>query len=413
MKTLDQSGIFVRTALLVMLLIGGLIGLTSLIAPFTGLPIDQGHRLQHIQLQVWYFIGGFVLGAGFRIIPQLTAQPLPDERIATVASMLYAISAAGWVFGFPFLFPDPGTGKWLFLGWQIMELLVWGSFVVCLLYCLYYSRQNGLWIGVVSAALVCIGLCSCLSFWGWLAGMNVLSIGLPGAAGGVKWVRQGYMGLLFVGVPLLAMGISGKVLRKKRDPDWAYLCGVVLLLISLLSFSQVVSGDRIQEVGTVLFIPGALLLGWGIQFHKQGNRLNIPGFSHGVVVAFSFVFLFAVLHVLQVHFEVMIMYRGLIHLWAIGFLTTLIIAFGTWIFPSAAGRVPINSPSILIAIYTIAAGTMLRVLVPPGLQYGYLSSSMMDAGLFGAGLLQYTGVWIFAVALWPHLPSLKGGEAHD
>ena len=405
MQHIKYTGVFVRIALLSALLIGGLIGLTSLIAPYTGYPIDHAHRVQHIHLQTWYFIGGFVLGAGFRIIPQLTARPLPDLPVPQVASVLYVGSALIWVFALPFVLPDPGQGGLFLVSIALfIEMVVWGGFVVVLMNSLWFARKEGVWKGVAAAGLLVMFGCVLSNVVGWAGFSDVLDVI------GMTWVRRGYMGFLFVGVPLLAMGICGRALRKKEDPDWAYMTGAALISLGTVAFAGIVRLPFLTTAGAILFLPGFIVFAYGIAFHRQFDRLNIPGFSHGVVVAFSFVMTVAVFYTLDQFTGVPLQTRGMIHVWALGFLTVLIVGFGTWIFPSAAGRVPINSYSTVMAVYVLGTGTLLRVLAP------LINAAFGGAGLYtilllGGGVLQYTGIAIFAVALWPNLPRLVAKES--
>jgi len=398
MKKINETGLFVRIALLSTLLIGGVIGLTSLIAPFTGWDIDQTHRLQHMHLQIWYFIGGFVLGAGFRIVPQLSGSGLPNSWGPPLAGLLYTVSGLLWIFAMPLLYPNPGDFHAVLTVGVLLESIVWSVFCGFLLYSICTSERSGVWQPVTCVALVVLLLSSAASAVGWSGITTQGSFDMEG-------VRMGYRGFLFVGVPLLAMGISGRALRKKEDPDAPYLIGVFLIAFSMVSFAQLFQASWIQTAGLYTFLPGFALFAYGISFHRQYDRLNIPGFYHGVVVAFSFVLIFAVLYLLNWLLVVNVLYRGLIHVWALGFLTVLIVAYGTWIFPSAAGRTPINSPSSLVAIYLLAAGTLLRVFAPVIVTQTGATGPVFNQLLLAGGLLQYTGIAVFAVVLWPNLPS--------
>ncbi len=389
-----------RTALLSTLFVGGLIGLTSLLAPFTGWPIGAAHRFQHIHLQSWSFIGGFVLGAGFRIVPQLSGTEPPDNQLPRLAGLLFAGATLIWVFVLPFAGWKTSIPGLAIAFASVIELVVWGIFVSMMFRALWNARKKGCWKGVVAAGLTGIYLCVLLNAIGWMSRVGWLDLA------GTPMIRRGYMGFLFVGVPLLAMGICGRAIRQPEDPDWAYLCGVILVTTGTVAFSRVIPSDTLAYTGSMFILPGFVLFGYGISFHRQFDRLNIPGFSHGVVVAFSFVLAFALFFTLRTFTDVPFANRGMIHVWSIGFLTVLIVAFGTWIFPAAAGRTPINSPSTVVAIYILATGTLLRVLTPVLVSVTGGDGTVHLLLLLCGGLLQYTGIAVFAVTLWPNLPAV-------
>lgn len=399
-QRLNPTGIYVRVALLVFLLVGGLIGLTSLADPFTGYTIDTVHRSQHIHLQVWFFLGGFVLGAGFRIIPQFTGAEAMPRWAPALSAVFFGICAVLWIFVPPVLVHSSLSYSFFIPLISILEGLVWFLFAVTLLPCYFRARKKGVWRWVACAGTLAIGFFAAISMIQWV------SLADPFQSAVTPWIRKSAFGFLFVGVPLLAMGICGRVLRKSGDSNLTYLSGVVVLVFSTLSFSGVAGAWIPEYLGSIAILPGFLLLGHGIQVHRQMNRLNIPGFIHGVIVAFSFIFIFSLLHTVVHWTSIAIPFREFVHLWGVGFLTVLIIGFGTWIFPSAAGNVPINSPSIPVSVYMVATGTLLRVTGPIlGGMVGWTGSSR-EVLMFGGGLLQFTGVAVFAVALWRHLPPI-------
>ncbi len=410
MNNRSHIGIYVRLSLLTFLLVGGLIGLTALFSPFSGWFIDRSHRLLHIHLQTWFFIGGFLLGAGYRIIPQLTAVKLSGGTTPRIGSMFLLTSAVIWIFVIPLIWPPVGIWRHLVLLVVLLEGGVWFCYLFTLLPCVLTTTKEGAWTYVLAAGLTLVGLSFGVGAAGWIGhvyGSEMISVSLS------AFGRESF---LFLGVPAMAMGISGRVVGKKGDPVLPYVLGVGMVLLGFVPFLSL-PGSLVAPVWlNYLLLPGFLLLAWGMRLDQARHRLNVPGFVHGVTVAFVFLGLFILLYYLRLTTDVPILRRGLLHLWVIGFLTILIIGYGTWIIPSAAGRVPINSPSIVIAVYVTGAGTLLRVLGPAGAFSGIsiaYGSAYFTVLSFGGGLLQYTGVAIFTVALWPELPPLFGADAGD
>ena len=387
-------GRFVRTALFAFLVIGGPIGLSALLAPLTGRPLGIAHRLLHAHLQTAVFLGGFVLGVGLRFVPQLSGRQPGAARLRGAAAWAFAGAALAMVVAVPFQPWYPAVLGPFVAAAAGVELAVWLLFAVTAIRALAGARHAGPWRIVCGAGVVLLLAAAAIQTVGWTLFALRLAPG-PGVAA----LFAGWRLFLFSGVPLLALGVAGRVLRRPGDGWLAY--GAAAGLVALLGAGAVVPGAKALTGARALgLLALAGLLPVGLALPQQATRLRLAGFRHGVWIAFGFVGVYALLDAAGWLLEAPIPDRERLHVWAVGFLTTLVVAFGSWLVPAGAGASAVDERAVRRAVSLLAGGTLLRVGA-----YLAAGGDALATLSFGGGLLQYAGVAAFAMALRGRVPS--------
>jgi hypothetical protein len=411
---------FILASLLLAAGAGFSLGVWGLLTATEGLstsPFSWATLIQvHGQVQVWGFVGLFVMGIAYHAVPRFRGASLGwvDTTLARMSLWLVlagiTLRAAQLGLPLPWAYPVVMVGSVALLigaglfAWVIGRLLLkgldWEGYEG-------YLLAGAIWL--VLAAAYQVGLIG----WLWWTGGIVLSPAF----------NESYLTLLFFGfVLMMTLGMSARTLPVflglKRGHSvavavalWLVVTGSILLaagqgLGGAQAWAQwlAAAGGLLLLVGVVSFLSGLRLFESGDLTLPDLSRQGIPSsYRYFIRVAYAWLLAAALLGA-YLSFRpalggpptAMTEASAARHALALGFVTLIIVGMATRILPVFSGNRLFSARLQQLAFWLLFTSAALRVSVELVWSYG----SALDPLLSTSGVLGLAGIAVFAANIW-------------
>ncbi|RME48045.1 MAG: hypothetical protein D6795_13355, partial [Deltaproteobacteria bacterium] len=434
--TVEESPLFqtyIRGAILLALLWGGVWGVINLLriahaSSFTALNLVSAQGHAHIQIFGW--VGLFIMGVAFHVVPRFMNTVLPHPRAAAGAFWLMAAGVVLRVLGQVFFSRIPLAGGVLIASgaMELAAIVLFAGVIV------QTVRKGG---GKIETYL-------------WFLSAGLLSfvvagvIGLIGTVEMARWATPffpfSWLGVLrhlqlYGFITCFILGVSLRAfpfLLGLRSPwegmaKWAFVVyggGVILQIValsldrSLLAFlaallelsggalfvyalrifepPEIVFPEAHVDRGIFWFVRAAWIwflisLGMLVMIRLEAWRALSP-WGHALIGAHPF-------------------WDATTHAMALGFITMMILGVGFRVIPIFSGRHALTGWGVKLSFLLLCSGVVLRVFVQP---FVSVAPTPRIFALMGAsGLLAYGAMAIFGVVIWRAMSNAPSLEAQE
>ena len=405
---------FLKTALLFTLTGGTALGAWALVTmalrgSLGG--IDRGVIQVHGHWQLFGWVGLFVVGIAYHILPRLTGTPLPSHRVAACS---YGLLTVGAVLRFAQSL-DPGAARSLLLcAGAALEVGGAALFAWTVARILRAARPLAPYQRYLAHGTAWLVVAALLNL------AHAADLVVSGRFEVSPWLNVPYLTVFLVGfVTFWIFGVSLRTLPVFMGlRDRPRLAAALAAPLSIATAFTAVAEGLFLRAGTPfagaafgggLAVLAFLLLGFtlalGVPFPVRADPE--PGVDRGyekyVRLAYAWLVLAALM--LLAFSAVILSGRGLDHAYVgayrhaltVGFITTLMVGMAQRIVPVFRG-VPLHSPRLLEwTFWLLAIGNVIRVL------FQSLSAALGPRWLRVAGvsgLLELAALVLFAVNIW-------------
>lgn len=396
------------------------LGLWALLAITSGVPtggLSWMNLIQvHGQIQLWGFVGLFVMGVAYHAVPRFRSRALAsNDRILALTSLSLLLTGVGLraaQLALPASWPYP-----VLVLSAVLTLAGAGLFAWIMVRVLAgrgkpegyepYLLAGAGWL--VAGALFNLGLLARL--W-WDAGVVVSA---P--------MDEAFLAVLFFGyVLMMVLGVSARAVpvffglrpgraSLVRGAFWAINLGTTSLAAGLALPDANAAAPSLRVVGALLQLGGVLAFIIGLRLFEP-KAMAVPELSsQGIPTSFQrFVRLAYVWLVVAVVLGAYFALAGAFtsktfamteisagrHAMALGFVTLVIIGMATRIIPVFGGTRLFSAGLQESAFWLVFASVTLRVVLELGFGYG----TALDHLMATSGVLGFLGITLFAGNLW-------------
>jgi hypothetical protein len=374
--------------------------------------LGRGVIQVHGHYQLFGWVGLFVVGVAYHILPRLTAVPLPSYRLA---SWSFTLLTAGTVLRFAQALDPSSVRAALLLGGALLELLG------CVIFAWTVGRILGLQVTRPAPyqAYLALG-----TFWLLVSGaLNMAHAAFLASSGLFEvpaWLNLPHLTVFLIGfVTFWILGVSLRTLPvfmglRSRPRAAAALPLPLSLAVLLLATGEALFLRGGSDAARIAFGLGGLgvatcLAGFVLALGILSPSHDAPepgadrGYEKFLRLGYAWLLLSAVM--LAVFSLLAIAGRNMDHAYVgayrhaltVGFITTIMVGMALRIVPVFRG-VPLFSPLLRdAAFWLLATGNVIRVLfqslsVPLG------PAALRIAGF--SGILELAALLLFGVNLW-------------
>ena len=380
--------------------------------------LGRGIIQVHGHYQLFGWVGLFVVGVAYHILPRLTGVALPSYRAASAS---FVLLVAGTILRTAQAMDPSLSRSVLLVGGALMELAGCGIFFWCVTKIL--GAQAGKlqpYQGYLTLGTAWLGISALLNLThAWFL-VSRREFEVP------PYLNIPYLSVFLVGfVTFWILGVSLRTLPvfmglKAHPTVAAWLPAPLTLSLALLTVGE---GLLLSGAGTparILFGLGGLglaaglaLYTWSLGILGGGGEVE-PGASRSyekflrlgyawLLISGAMLAIFSVLALAGRNMDHALVgaYR---HALTVGFITTIMVGMALRIVPVFRG-VPLYSPRLLeVTFWLLAVGNLIRVLFQ-SLSAFYGPFWLKVAG--SSGVLELTGLLLFGINLWKTLNAVE------
>ena len=406
---------FLKAALLFTFTGGTVLGAWALVVmALRGRLGGFGHGLLqvHGHYQLFGWVGLFVVGIAYHILPRLTGVPLPSYRLA---SLSFALMVAGTLLRTAQALDPSALRSTLLIGGGLMELagcLIFTAMAVRIL-----LRQAGRvivyqWYLAIGCAWLLVAALLNLGHAAWLAMRGVTEVPAFLNLPYLTVFLLGFVTCWILGVSLRTLPVFMGLPSRPRAAAW--LLAPLTVAVGLLALGEAVWLAGGSPIARVVFGLGgigvaaclALFTGALGILRRTGGPAE-AGLDRGyekflrlgyvwLLIAAAMLFSFSV-RVIGAHDMPHALVGAYRHALTVGFITTIMVGMAMRIVPVFRG-VPLHSPLLLEwTFWLLAIGNVMRVL------FQSLSAFAGPAWLRPAGLsgiLELAALLLFGINIW-------------
>jgi len=383
--------------------------------------LGRGIIQVHGHYQLFGWVGLFVVGVAYHILPRLTGIPLPSYRAASAS---FVLLVTGALLRTAQAMDPSSVRSALLLGGALLELTGCGVFfwIVTRILAAQPGRLQP-YQGYLTLGTAWLGISALLNFTHALYLVSRAEFEVP------PYLNIPYLTVFLVGfVTFWILGVSLRTLPVfmglKARPRVASALAVPLTLsVALLCVGEGLLLYGAGDVGRVLFGAGGLglaaglaLFTWSLGILGRAGETE-PGLDRRyekflrlgygwLLISGAMLAVFSVLALLGTNMDHALVgaYR---HALTVGFITTIMVGMASRIIPVFRG-VTLHSPLLLeLTFWLLAIGNLIRVLFQSlsGL-YGPIWLRVAGA----SGVLELAGLLLFGYNLWRTLDARTADE---